>query len=238
VAKIGLINPAQVPIDLLDEIVLSARMPSGSLWLVVGDETLSPEYQALTVPRYLVPNAASVYGLEAYLDEEWECGILIGHESAVGYSAHPEYFAWLLGHELGHARTALADPALAIYEELIVRYLRKASGRSQWRWDELPHESLYDRFGKGVAESVFGPDEVRVALEGMLARGFCDDAPRIEKVLSLQPVRSLDGLREALADFTRPWRSRFLHLWKAESVHQGSGAARIDDLDWLWWGTT
>jgi len=236
-ARIALDNRGQVDVQVLESILEAAHLPPGDVQLIVGDPLLADDFQGMTIPRASVRSAANIYGLEDHLDRNWECGITIGPKWARSHAEFPAYFAYLVGHECGHATTILNAPGLAVYEDLIVSCLPRVVSR-RFRWDEFPHEIRYDQFGKAVAEVVCGSQRVAEEFARILQDGFADDEERLRKVLALTPNRQLSGLREELADFTRPHKGDLLAFWQEKRDRGGlSTAAGLPDLEWLWRGS-
>ncbi len=234
-ARVALINQAAVPTSLLEDILVEAALPSGELLLLIGDQLLGGESQAVTVPRRFVKEAGDICGLEAHLDKLWECGISVGTTWADRARGFPAYFSYLLGHELGHASTILANPTLAVYEDMLTRYIGQAAPHKKWRWMELPHEIRYDQFGKAVAVAIHGAETLVTELDRILREGLSSDTRRLDLIRAAEPRKDLGGLRTDLARFSAPYRDKLLDLWYgARQTHQLRIADGIEDLAWLW----
>jgi len=233
-ARVALINRAGVDSNTLSSIVVEADLPAGKVWLIVGDRLLGGAYQGVTVARAFVSPAQNLWGLEQYLDQDWDCGVVIGEKWAVKQREFPAYFAYLLGHELGHAKTILTNPQLAIYEDLVLQYIARAAQHG-WRWDEMPHEIRYDQFGLAIAERLYGRSTIEQEFHRIRDEGLTDDELRLDKALTLRPTTDLRGLGGELASFSLPYRDRLLELWKeAADLGHGGAAAQLSDLAALW----
>lgn len=231
-AIVTLIDQQGVGTDPVDAIVTEAKLPPGSILVVLGDSLLDPRFQGMTIARAHIRFDASIYGLEDWLQEPWDCGVSIGPHWAERQGAFPAYFAYLLAHELGHATTVLSDLELICFEELIVRYIHVVEKE---RWDDLPHEVRYDQFGMAVAEAIYGRAEVESEFASIIEKGVTNDVPRIEKALSLEPRHSLDGLRQDLASFCQPYREALLEIWREQRAGPTPGlAGQVPHLESLW----
>ena len=148
---------------------------------------------------------------------------------------YPGYFAYLLAHEFGHASTVLTDLGLTIYEELLRISIHKVAPHRRWRWDELPHEILYDRFGIAIAEELFGRSALEREFASIIGRGLVGDVPRLENALNLGPTKDLSSLQQELALFAAPYKDDLLRFWQE---HREAGRLLIADglrsLDCLW----
>jgi hypothetical protein len=233
-ARVALINHAGVDMERLGLIVEAADLPLGDIRLIIGDSKLNADFQGVCIARPFAKHAGNLHGLEDHLGEPWDCGVIIGSRWAAREREYSAYFAYLLGHELGHAKTVLSNISLSVFEDLILRYVRRASGRDEWRWDDMPHEVKYDRFGKAVAEEVLGPGALDDDISAILDRGLSSDEPRLSRLLELEPDKNLDDLRRELAEFARPYRSEFLELWEEDRSNGQIKIAPGLDFEWLW----
>lgn len=154
-------------------------------------------------------------------------------EWAIRQPEFPAYFAYLLGHEFGHATTVLTL-WLAAYEALIFD-VPALSGRDDWRWDEMPHEIRYDQFGLAVAEEVYGLEQLQNEIDRLLKDGSERDDRRLRGLLALTPRLDLSGLDADIAEFALPYRERLLTKWRKDANRGAPGMGRhLADLDYLW----
>lgn len=233
-ARIALINPGEVPTNSIEDIVVAANLPQGKVLLIVGDESIEPEYQGLSIPRRFAQGLGNLYGLAAHMREDWDCGVLVSMTSAKQHTEFPTYFAYLLGHEFGHASTALYNVSHAAYEDLIMKYVPRLAVHVR-RWDDMPHERRYDQFGMAIAEEIFGRPKVEAEFTELISRGIGGDEVRLRLALSIPPRKDLDGILEELAEFSRPYQETLLQMWEEE---REAGRLRvadgISDLASLW----
>ena len=234
-ARIALINPAGVEQSALSDIAETAKLPPGDVLLLIGDNKLPSDFQAFCLPRNLVAQAANIFGLEDYLDRSWDCGVVVGTTWAGRQLDYPAYFAYLLAHEFGHAATALRNPGLAIYEDMITASLDKVRPGHQWRWDDLPHEVIYDEFGLAVSIEIFGATRVENEFERVISLGLSDDVPRLESLLKRGPNRDLSRVHSALVTFSAPAKDNLIEFWN-ELRQSGrlKQAASLGDFQTFW----
>ena len=234
-AKVALLYRAAVDESAIEDIVDAADLPSGRIGLIVGDKTIEPEYQGLSIPRRFASGLGNLYGLEEFLDEPWDCGVLIALRWAARQAEFPAYFAYVLGHELGHATTALTNLSHVAFEELILRFVPRIVNDREWRWDDMPHEVRYDQFGMAIAEELFGPAHVETEFSRLIEARLSEDEERLHGVLTLPPRKDLDGIVEELAEFSLPHREVLLRMWTAERRNgRLKYADGIADLSALW----
>lgn len=234
-AKVALHNPGRVDQNAIGMVAELARLPAGRICLIIGDDLLADEYQGCTIPRRSVPWLGNVFGLSNHLQEDWECGVVIGQKWAALQPTFPAYFAYLLGHEFGHAATVLSRLWLAAYEDMLFRYIPRIVTDREWRWNDFPHEVRYDRFGIAIAEASYGRDTVEREFEQIRRDGLTDDAERLLGALNLEPTTDLETLPEELARFSRPHRDALIELWRSDLERGILGIGQdLKRLDYLW----
>ena len=235
VARIALCaNPENVPLSVLDDIALAADLPAGKVCLLVGDHLLGDDYQGLCVPRAFVGILGNIGGLEDHLETDWDCGVMLHPKWAVRQPTYPAYFAYLLGHEFGHAKTALAKLPLAVYEALMYD-VPAVSGQTGWRQDDLPQEIRYDQFGLAVAEATYGLEALHEEINRLLDSGLEQDERRLRNLLDREPRLDLEGLFEDMAEFSRPYQNALIERWADARQSLGPGFTRyLQTLDALW----
>lgn len=232
-ARIALLNHAGVETEALEAICVASSLPPGHILLIVGDADLPDDLQGVTVARALM--SGSVYGFDAHTREPWDCGVALCERWAKRQKEYPCYFSYLLAHEFGHATTALTHLELTAYEDLILRHVQAVSGRTKWRWDELPHERRYDAFAMAVVDELFGRPASEAEFESIIANGLTNDPPRLRLALQLSASKDLSPLRTELREFATPWKAQFIRRWEEErATHSRSVAAKIARLDALW----
>lgn len=233
-ARIALENVEGVATEALEDIAETADLPPGDIFLIVGDPLLADDLQAFAIPRAFVEFLGDIAGLENHLDAHWDCGVIVGSRWASQQPAYPAYFAYLLGHEFGHATTMIRNLPLAVYEALLIADLPQASGK-KWRWDETPHEVRYDQFGLAVSEAVYGREALLEEIEGLIEIGREGDLKRLKQLLTLEPRADLGGLRKELAEFLLPYKDELLTKWAGDLERGHIGMLRfLRDPSALW----
>jgi hypothetical protein len=99
---------------LLTDIVKTSALPDGGVLLVVGANNLSGPNDGECIPRDLLDLARSP-ALYDYLEESWNCGVVLSRKCASYAETHPGFFSQVLAHELGHAHVVLTEDDLHIY---------------------------------------------------------------------------------------------------------------------------
>jgi hypothetical protein len=234
-ARIALDNPAKVSVQAIEAVCMAADLPVGKVQLLMGSSRLVGDYQAATYTRRLISGKVNLSGLEDYLKVDWDCAVVVGELWAKSQPEYPCYFSYLLGHEFGHASTALTEVGLTVYEILLQDFAKTATKGAVTRWDQMPHEAIYDQFGIAIAESIHGREAIEEEFGRIAAAGLSNDVPRIEKVLTLTPSKDLSNLREELASFSLPYKDDYIKLWE-DARRQGRlpVASGLMDLGALW----
>ena len=227
-------NPNGLDTRTIERIVQACEIPSGSLFLYLGDSSIEPHYQGLTIVKAHIRSLGNIYGLEDYTTESWDCGIIISRTWCIAQSQYPAYFAFLVGHELGHAATAIADQELAAYEHLITVSQQHLAVPTAYV--DLPHEILYDRVGVAVAERLYGRAVVLTQFAAVIDNGELPrHVARVQRAIGLVPTLSVSGLRASVAAFALPNRAELLRLWSEKKSTSAPGHTRyVQDLTSLW----
>ena len=97
-------------------------------------------------------------------DYKWDCFIAISGKWCDRRDKYPACFAYLIGHELGHAKVCLSDRCLHIHCCLIQSNIKRASFGKIKYCHELPHEKLFDKFGKFLAHKFFKQENLIMKL--------------------------------------------------------------------------
>lgn len=213
-----------------------ANLPKGGVLLVLNDGPLVNDRYGQCIPRsFLHYTPHSRYVFDQYTNISWDCGIAISQEICLMKNDYPAFFAYLLGHELGHASIVLSDLTLHIHSWLIEYFIREASDNVISKWHELPHERLFDQFGIYIAENLFSREKLRRELTQRLTMPDCCDQARLRLMLTLQGTNDLSILREELIDFSKPYKTKLIKLWKGHVAKEGekSIACQIEDYESL-----
>jgi hypothetical protein len=143
----------------------------------------------------------------------WQFGLALSLRTCGFANSNRAYFAYILGHELGHAHVAIADPSLHVYCSFLDHHIREASGGRVTMWHELPHEQAHDRFGIAIAEELLGRHRVESDFRQLLTDDSRRDRQRLTATIALEPQRDYSRLREQLVTFARPFASELEALW-------------------------
>jgi hypothetical protein len=196
---------------LLEAVVDLAALPICDLLLVAGAPLLE-DHAGLLLPRSLLREARTRVFMERR-HRPWQFGLALSARTCGFATTHRAYFAYVLGHELGHAHVAIVDPALHVYCCFLDHYIGEASGGRVTMWHELPHEHAHDQFGIAIAQELLG----RGRVEGDFAELIRDDSrrdhQRLVATIALAPEKDYSTLREQLVTFARPFASELGALW-------------------------
>lgn len=228
--KTILINDAQIDVEIIDEVLAAASLPSGKILLILSDGYLQEGYLGCCLPKSLIAYQDLIGIFNSYLDRGWDCGVALSAKACRFRSTHPAYFTYLLGHELGHAYVCINDISVHIHSCLIQDFICKASFKKVSQWHELPHEELFDQFGIYVAESLFSRQQLDSEITSLLGSPDCQDKDRLELMLSLPPFKDFKGLRDKLVQFAAPYKTELIKLWKA-AASESNSASLLDLID-------
>lgn len=216
-----------------------AHLPSGRLLLVLSDGPLPENNLGVCIPRALLRFAP---GYRRMFDqakrEDWDCGIAVSKKVCQMKEKHPAYFAYILGHEIGHASVCLIDISVHIHSCLIEEFIRAASDDMVTQATELPHEVLCDKRGIHIAERIFSRERLNADITEIVKMPDCKDAARLRRLLSLSSssnLGDLKDLRNDLVAISMPYKDRLIDLWKKDVAQRGSNslASLIHDYDAL-----
>lgn len=237
-AKIVLENKVKINIEksYLEKLIYHAFMPKGNVLLLLYDEPLPEDNQGVCVAAQLkkfAPSYGSIF--DSSFASSWDCCVAISRKWCLSRDAFPAYFTYLVGHELGHARTCLSKIALHIHCCLIHDFIGPASkGLIKFPF-ELPHELLYDKFGKYVALQLHEEGQLYSEIESLKACANSIERRHLELIRDLSPSNDFSNLRENLIEFSFPYRSDLIDCWKNNHAQEGdmSLTSLIFDYDKL-----
>lgn len=230
-ATIYLNNKAQIKVDYdqLDRIASKACLPAGKIVLVLNDGPLPGKNQGVCVPKALIKFSRSYVPIcEGRNRESWDVCVAVSGKYCLLANEYPAYFAYLIGHELGHARICLSDLALHIHYCLIQDHIKIASNYQITQWCELPHEQRFDQYGIYIALQLFPRHQFNEEIEGLLEKAKCNDRVRLQLMLSLPPSNNLDGLRDEIVRFSSPYKYGLIQSWQKD--YQANGEASLVSL--------
>jgi hypothetical protein len=199
-----------------------SKLSKCHLHIFLLNRPLPNSKQAVFVPKALIkcsPNGHEYtsIGYQDQHDYDWDCYIAVSKKWSDKIGIFPCYFAYLIGHELGHANIYFNDRDLYILCQLIEGKIKDASGGIINCHYQCPHEILFDRFGKYFANKV--QTGLFEEIEEIKKTASPSERIRLGLIQNLHPVDCFEGLREALIDFASPYKNDLMRLWK-ESVRE------------------
>jgi hypothetical protein len=224
-ASIFLENRVGIELEQIDALMEEANLPDGKIVLVFNDAALPNELQGGCTPKILLqfcPSYRLICGRNA--PRNWDVCIAFSKKACLRYTQFPAYFAYLLGHELGHARLCLIDPALHIHYCLIQEHICAASKGQISQWHELPHEYRLDQFGIYLSERLWPRTRLNREMETLMAQPDCPDGERLKVMLSLAPRADLDNIRAEWVEFSRPYKRDLIASWKKDRRKRGDNS--------------
>jgi hypothetical protein len=231
-------NRSGLPInpDQIDTLVSEAMLPPGRVALVFDSASLPGELQGSCTPKMLSRFSPSYSRIcNENVSNDWDVCVAFSKQACLQYREFPAYFSYLIGHELGHARICLSDPALHIHCCLIQEHIKTASKNKISMWHELPHELRFDQFGIYLSERLWSRSKLNEELKVLLHRPDCRDRPRLEMMLSLASRADLDQIRDELVSFSLPYKDGLIASWEKEKRERGTNSltSLIVDYDAL-----
>jgi len=203
-------------------IAKSSKLSKCHLHIFLLNKALPNGKQAVFVPKDLIKYSpdSHQYTSIGYQDQQyynWDCYIAVSKKWCDKIRIFPGYFAYLIGHELGHANIYFNDRDLYILCQLIEGKIRDASGGNINGHYQCPHEIFFDRFGKYFANKV--QTGLFEEIEEIKKTASPSERIRLGLIQNLQPRDCFEGLRESLIDFASPYKTDLIRLWK-ESVRK------------------
>ena len=145
-------------ISKIISIIAKGFLADGKIVMVFGGDDTGSLGECM--PRSILKYTGRGQFFQEFLDDNWDVGIIIYPKAYYYYKNYPAFFAYLLGHELGHAYVCLTDIQLHLFYCLIQDYICEASNGKVRRWDQLPHEILFDQYGLYIAELIYLREEI------------------------------------------------------------------------------
>lgn len=212
-------NEAEIDESILWEIIHKADFPSERLLL-----NLLPKYKELKCNNiyyqgicfhksfYRYYNWIGVH--PDYLTKDWDCGISISGKYCQMHRKYPAYFAYLLGHELGHAHICCSDIWLHIHCCLVDSHLPYISNKIQQY--EYPHERRFDQFGICIAEQIFSREKLNEEIANLMKKPECNNRERLKSMLALPGTTDLNNIRNELIELTKPFKTDLITSWQKD----------------------
>lgn len=209
-------NKTSIPNAEIEKIVQRANLPSCKLLLVVGDEgTEENTHFGEFVPKMYLDDVVDCPLIVGQLrDKEWDIGIVIYKKVSDLFDEYPALFAFVLGHELGHAKAYLEKPENYPLYCLIGKGLIQVGCKSE---ANLPHEIMFDEFGKYISEA--GDNEgasiLKNAIDNYIKKNPNDDF-RFGTILVLNPSSHISDCSDKLLDLANPYADKLIDIWESE----------------------
>lgn len=202
--------------DIFDiiSIIKEGFLTEGKIVLVFSEQDM--ENLGECIPKDLLKYANRKPFFREFLNENWDVGIILYPKACKYYKDYPAFFTYLLGHEFGHAYVCLTDKRLHLFYCLIQEFINKASNGSVKRWDQLPHEILFDQYGLYIAELIYSREEINRQFEMILKNDACGDRERLTKLLHLPSSSDFTNLWRDLIKFSLPFKENLIGLWKED----------------------
>ena len=215
----------QISSDQIDALLREAKLPLGRVALVFHSTSLPGDLQGSCTPQML-SNFSQSYSriCNANVTNEWDVCVAFSKQACLRYGEFRAYFCYLIGHELGHAKICLSDPALHIHYCLIQEHIKSASKNQISMWHQLPHELRFDQFGLYLSERLWSRNKLDKELEILLNHRDCRDRPRLEMMLSLGSRADLDQIRDELVSFSLPYKHGLIASWEKEKRERGTSS--------------
>lgn len=208
------IIPDQYIFDIIS-IITERFLTEGKIILVMSER--NSRNLGECIPKSLLECAKREPFFREYLNEKWDAGVIIYPKACKYYEDYPAFFTYLLGHEFGHAYVCLTDERLHLFYCLIQDFIRKASKGKVTRWDQLPHEVLFDQYGLYITELLYSREEINRQFEMIIKMGDCGDKKRLNKLLSMSPTCDFSKLWNDLIKFCLPFKESLIRLWKEDA---------------------
>ena len=230
-----IINDAKVDEAFIVDIFNKGYIKKPKIILRLLDGYLPYNADAIILARSLREYAKNFRVFDNYLEINWDFGIAISKKYCLIYKAYPAYFAYLLGHELGHANICADDISLHVFYCLIQEHIKTASNGEVSSWHVLPHEVKFDQFGLYIAEALFGREKIDNEIKSLLDDESRDDSEILSLMLMLKGTTDLSNLRDELVAFAKPYRTELIESWEKSIDVYGkeSLASYFDDLNAL-----
>ena len=238
--RILLDNKAQIDESILRDIVLKADFPPERLLLNLLPfykklQNIDTCYQGIFFHKSLYRYDDWIDLNSEYLLKNWEYGISISGHICNKHKQFPAYFAYVLGHELGHAHICYSDKDLHIHSRLIDLHIKEASKCKITKNIELPHERRCDQFGIYIAEQIYSRKKLNEEIVNLMVKRECNDHERLEYMLSLPGTSDLNNIRNELVELTKPFKVELIKFWKEDKINSKPGclllATEIKDFE-------
>lgn len=213
-------NRFRVDRSLIDDAFREHPLTSDKdqLLLVIDDEDdpSCEDYRALAIHSSVLDQQGGVVPIiprkrifleqedsKAYSRKNWDTAVYIPKSTAEKAKDYPEYFAFVLAHELEHVRVYRSDIVLSmclawLYDnggELFVT----SEGEGLFKKWDIPHELQCYKMGKKVAVEIYGEETFNTCLEKLKKVESNEHREVLEFVKSLEMDPHMEDLAEHLS---------------------------------------
>lgn len=210
-----------------------SKLSKCHLHIFLLNRELPNDKQAVFVPKDLIKYDPNSYeytsiGYKDQQDYNWDCYIAVSKKWHDRIKIFPSYFAYLIGHELGHANIYFNDRDLYILCQLIESKIMQATdGNIKYHY-QCPHEMLFDRFGKYFANKI--QTGLFEEMEEIKKTARPGEKIRLGLIQKTQPRDGFEGLRENMIAFASPYKAELVNLWNKSARKYGckSLASQVD----------
>jgi len=234
-ANLKWVNHAKIDIadSFMQSIGTISCLPPAAVVIIFNNARIPGNRYGATLPKKLSKYAQTTARLFiTACGNDWDCGIAIDKEICDCINQFPAYFAYILGHELGHAHICLSDFDLHVVMCLIDMFIEKVSNGEITQWYERPHEKRFEQFGIYIAEQLFTRDKLNEEIKRLLCNSRRLDHKWLEIILSLPSSNVFGDLRALSINCVKPYKDKFLDLCTnhIEQTKGNSIAAEISNL--------
>ena len=145
---------------------------------------------------------------------DWDCLIGFSNNVANLYPQYNAYLAFLIGHELGHAYTAIIDYELFLFTLLITDFKFRNAAGIKISYYDLPHEHLYNKYGKYLSLKLFGQEQLNNNIYNRLYNNISTTPETDYELLNLMPSNDFTKLKHDLVEFSLPYKSYMINHWE------------------------
>lgn len=232
-AQIILQNKANIDFEkeYFEDILTYAKLPDGEICLILSDNSLPENNQGVCVSSQLI-RFAFLYNDLCSCGLSWDCCVAISNKWCDLRNEFPAYFTYLIGHEFGHATVCLSDITLHIHCCIVHDFIKPASNGIIEFSHELPHEQLFDQFGKYLAAQLYGAEKLHNEIEEINSDDSLAERNHLDLIKNLSESHNYSDLRKNLIDFSIPYRDELIKYWKRDVAQNGKNslASYISDF--------
>lgn len=199
---------------LIDDIANKIQSLAGTTIILLNNGPIGGDFAYMVSRSHLRNNTGhSVIDTYAQDKREWESLIVVSDSAVKLYNEYPSFFCFILGHEIGHAHICNSDSNLHVFSLLVFNFINGVGGDFK-KWEAFPHENIYDKYGKYLAESIFGAEKTKVDLENIIKDKKTLDVDRIKYMLQITSSDDLSNVKRELQNFAKPYKQELIKAWE------------------------